>query len=108
MIPTAQQVIDARRWYESLESYASQGTGPWRVLLGEIDRQLRSRRRCVPYMRFACRDGGSCGVRLRQVWARYLEVLADPTTRFPVLVLTVVMLGCWAVIVYILLTAGLG
>jgi hypothetical protein len=42
------------------------------------------------------------------VWARYLEALADPATRLPVLVLTVVMVGCWAAIVWLLLTMGLG
>jgi hypothetical protein len=41
----------------------------------------------------------------RQTVERYGELLRDPTTRVPVLVITVVMLVCWALFLYVALEA---
>ncbi len=43
---------------------------------------------------------------LRQAWKHYRELVSDPATRFPVLTLTVVFIGCWAAFVWIILTLG--
>ncbi len=43
---------------------------------------------------------------LRTLWEHYRALVRDPATRFPVLTLTVVFIGCWAVFVWIILTLG--
>jgi hypothetical protein len=43
---------------------------------------------------------------VREVWRGYRDLVTDPLTRFPMLVLTVVWIGCWALIAYLLLTLG--
>lgn len=43
---------------------------------------------------------------VRSLWGHYREMVSDPAVRFPVLVLTVLWIGCWAVVAYLLLTLG--
>jgi hypothetical protein len=49
---------------------------------------------------------GETMLSVRQLWRTYRELVSEPATRFPVLVLTVVWIGCWALIAYLLLTLG--
>jgi hypothetical protein len=40
------------------------------------------------------------------MWRHLKELLADPHTRFPVLVLLTVLLACWAAFAYLVLTTA--